>query len=392
MSVDFQREVTVDANGQARQAGASQAEGKFINDARTRAERSLYFFTKAILGRNYLNKQLHQDVANYLTRTPPWRKMLLLPREHCKTSIVSHAIPSHAIIQPKDHNIYIKGRAGVDSRILLAGETLDRAKKNLGTIEVGIFDNNKLFRALWPHAVWDTKPNRRWNENEMVVPRNVDYPDPTVQAAGVDAAIAGARFDIVIKDDLISLNAANSGAEMERAIRWHISSRALYESDMTLEYIIGTHWATYDLYTFIQQGGTIGADTFERDYTVQSMVRSIIENGEVIYPEKFSLLPREGKQDIEQLKRQFGLMFYLNYMNSAVNPELTDFAESNIRYFAIQGDSIVFESDDETFAKDVVGELAKSLPPLDDGIRGRRLNGDTFDLLKMRREHLSFKG
>src|SRR5574342_173805 len=130
MLMDAQIEIIVDANGQPRQAGASTAEGEFITNVKLKAERSLYFFAKAILGRGYLNRRLHTDVSRFLTTTPPYRKMLLLPREHAKTSIVSHALPAHAIIQPKESNIYIQGRAGVDSRILLAGETLDRAGKN----------------------------------------------------------------------------------------------------------------------------------------------------------------------------------------------------------------------------------------------------------------------
>src|SRR6266705_2617 len=388
--MDVQTEIVIDANGLPRQAGSSQQEGEFIGKVKLNAERSLYFFVKAILGRSYLNKKLHREVCSFLTTTPPYRKLLLLPREHCKTSVVSHGIPAHAVIQPKEHDIYKPGTAGVDLRILLAGETLDRASKNLSTIQTGIFENNKLFRALWPHVVWEARPAKRWNANEMVVPRNVDYPDPTIQALGVDGAVTGGRFDIVVKDDLISLKAANSSAEMETAFHWHRSSRALFESDTTLEFIIGTHWAVFDLYSFIKDGGMLGGEWFDKDYTVQVMIRAMVEDGQVIYPEKFSLKPEPGKQDVETLKKQFNVLFWLNYMNSAANPDLTDFSAEDLRYFSIDGDLLTFDDAETEFNDDVIEESKPVV--VDDGLRGRRLDNDMYDLMKARKEYLRVRG
>jgi hypothetical protein len=383
-------EVVIDANGAPRQAGASQAEGEFIKELKEAAERNLYVFSKAILGRNYLDTSLHGGIARFLTRTPPYRKLLLLPREHAKTSLVSHALPAHAIIQPKERNVYVGGRAGVDTRILLAGETIDRAGKNLSTIQTGIFENNKLFRALWPQVVWEAKPAKRWNAQEMVVPRNVDYPDPTVQALGVDGAIAGGRFDIVIKDDLISLEAANSPTVMEKAIIWHRASRALFESDTTLEFIIGTRWAVFDLYSFILEGGVVGGESFEKDYTVQSVVRSIVEGGKVIYPGKFALVPEEGKQDVPTLKKQFGLLFYLNYMNSAANPELTDFSLQDVRFFEIRDGKLLYDIGEDS--EGAILEVVKDTKPLDDGMKGRKLTQERYDYLRERKEMLNLNG
>jgi hypothetical protein len=382
-------EIVVDKNGEPRQAGATDKEGAFIKEVKSRAEKSLYYFAKAILKRGYLNPRLHSEVAQFLTKTPPFRKLLLLPREHAKTSIVSHALPCHAIIQPKENNIYVKGKAGVDTRILLAGETLDRAGKNLSTIQTGIFENNSLFRALWPHAVWETKPAKRWNANEMVVPRNIDYPDPTIQALGVDGAVTGGRFDIAIRDDLISLKAANSSVEMNTAIRWMIASRALYESDTTLEFTIGTRWAVFDIYSFMLEGGVIDGENFGKDYTVATMVRSLIEDGEVIYPEKFSLEVWQGKQDVEMLKRQYGLLFYLNYMNSAANPELTDFDISNLRYYTLQNGYAIFDPGEDS--NEVIGDTLASTPKLEDELRGKKLSKDLYDVLKERKEYLRLR-
>src|ERR1700752_878706 len=129
-------EIVIDAKrGRPRQAGADLAEGKFITEFRQSAEQSLYVFTKGILNRNYLSPALHISMSKWASAIPPFRKLILIPRKHAKTSMISHGLPPHMIIQPKDNNIYLPGRAGVDTRILLAGETEQRASNNLSTVE-----------------------------------------------------------------------------------------------------------------------------------------------------------------------------------------------------------------------------------------------------------------
>ena len=76
-------------SGQIHQAG-SDGSGSFITEFRQLAEQNLYVFAKAILGRDYLSPSLHVPVCEFLQNCPPQRKLLLLPREHCKTSLVSH--------------------------------------------------------------------------------------------------------------------------------------------------------------------------------------------------------------------------------------------------------------------------------------------------------------
>jgi hypothetical protein len=338
---DFQREIVVDSKtGQARQAGATQPSGEFINRLKKRCESDLHVFSKAIMGRDYLTKALHLPICNFLQETPPFRKLLLLPRDHAKTSIVAHCLPPHIIIQSPESNIYFPGQQGCDMRILLAGETESNASRNLRVIQA-VWEGNQLFRTLWPHVCWQRPKSEasKWNNLEMIVPRETAWPDSTVRAIGVGGAIAGARPTVLIKDDLISIEAANSETVMQTAIDWHIASRALmeeYEKDTgmeSLEFIIGTRWAVWDLYEYVIQN----------DPTVEVVVRSIIENEKTIWPERFDL-PR-----VEQLKREFGSMFWLLYQNSAANPDLTDFDIDKVRAFEFQGEQIVFDETEDDY-------------------------------------------
>jgi hypothetical protein len=89
----------------------------------------------------------------------------------------------------------------------------------------------------------------------------------------VGGAITGAHPNILIKDDLVSIEAANSPTVMQSAIQWHVASRALINSPGCLEYIIGTRWSVADIYQYI----------LDNDPTVEVVIRSIVEGGQTTF-------------------------------------------------------------------------------------------------------------
>lgn len=363
-------ELMVDGKtGRVRQAGTVDPEGEMVWRAKEQCERDLFSFSYLVMDRTYLTPTLHGEDIQWLTTFPAYRKLWMLPRRHAKTSVVSHCLPLHILVQPPEHNIYMPGRDGRDTRILLAGEVEKRASDNLRVIRNAL-EGNMFFRAWWPEVTWEN-PRRdadKWNEAELVVPRPTDFPDPSIRAIGVGGAITGGRHDVHIKDDLVAEEAANSPTVMQTAIRWHNNSRALLDDqDRSLEFIIGTKWAVDDLYTEVK-----------RDPTVESRVRSIVENGKPIYPEVFSMVL------IERLKEAHGSMFWLLYMNSADNPELTDFLPSHFRYYHLIDDFVVPQPDQRDLAleRDKEGRKIESggfdNEGIGDDFRGRRLDTETF--------------
>lgn len=325
-------EVIIDkATGHARQAGATLADGAWVTGLRKRAEASLYVFCKGILGRTYLTVGLHKPVCAWLQHRPPDRKLLLLPREHAKTTLVAHGLPLHILIQPEDANAYFPGLPGESQRITLVGETDQRSTDALRVIKAAC-EGNDLLRALWPHRMWEqpSKQAKKWNDKEIILPRKEEYPDPSIRAIGVGGAVTGAHPSVLIKDDLVTLEAANSPTVMQGAIQWHVASRALINAPGTLEFIIGTRWAVNDLYEYIQTN----------DPSVEVMVRSVVEGGAPIYPEMFTL------DKIAQLQKEFGVLFPLLYMNSAADPTLVDFDTTMLREFSIVGGMIRLREDE----------------------------------------------
>ena len=325
--------------GEIRQAGAD-ATGAEIVKFRAQAERSLFVFMRGVLGRNDLTIGLHKPLCDGLQKIPPRRKLRLYPRHHRKTSIVSHGLPLHMVIQPAATNAYFPGMSGLDTRILLSGETEDLVTKNIRVVR-GAAESNKIFRGLWPHVVWDKPAEPRsvgkaWNDAELTFRRETEFPEATITGRGVGGAITGLHPNVLIKDDLISFEARNSDATMETAIEWHKASRGLIEGNPhALEFIIGTRWKKFDLYSFI----------IDNDSTVDVEVRSMVEENQIIYPEIFTW------DDYDRLKsnRDGGYgpeLFSLLMMNIATGTGLTDFDMDDVRSFTIRGRQIVIDEDE----------------------------------------------
>lgn len=370
MTYSLRREFVVSTDGKMRQAGTVDPHDEFVDAWREMCEQSLFVFTYLVLGRTYLTPTLHMPVCNWLQKTPAYRKMLLLPRRHAKTSIVSHGLPLHILIQP-ENGLYMPEKAGSDCRILLVGETDTRATDNLRVLR-NVLTSNMLFRAFWPHLIWDNprRESDKWNEKELIIPRKENYPDPSIRATGVGSAIVGARHDVHIKDDLVSEEAANSEVVMDTVIRWHKNSRALFDSPgKSLEFIIGTRWAVHDLYSSI----------LTEDPTVDYVIRSIVEGGVPIYPEVFSL------DDVDRLDREFGIMFPLLYMNNVGDPQLIDFHETELRFFELAEETCSFEVDPRD--ADLIEKYGAPPKPVDVG-EGKPLD---WTLLGRRAAYLNAK-
>ncbi len=281
----------------------------------------------------------------------------------------------------------------------MSGESQDRASKNLGVVQVA-FEANQILRAFWPHACWEnprraakTSANVVWNKYGMTVPRESTYPDPTVYAIGVGGAITGSRPNVIIKDDLVSLAAATSDIEMRSAIEWHRVSRALldeYEKETgaeSLEFILGTRWAVFDLYAFVLDGD----EQTPPDYSVESLVRHILEPDEngnpvPIWPERFS------PERVEQLRKEYGSMFFLLYMNEASDPNLVDFDMTQVRRFELIGEYIKFSTDERDRGLE---EEVKDKPKVQIAAPGERfeMNAENFNRLfgEGRAEYLRLK-
>lgn len=365
-------EFVVLPSGQVRQAGADAIDGPVVQQFRLQAERDLFTFAFGVLDQWWLYPPLHKPICEWLQRVPPYRKALVVPRGHGKSTIGCQAQPLHMVVQPESANIYFPGMAGNDTTILMCGEKIDRAQDHLRVIADSLMQNT-LLRALWPHITWDNpkRQSKKWNDTELILPRRRELPDPTFRAIGVGGTVVGAHPRCAIKDDITTEAAANSPVVMQTAISWHRNSRALLAAHgaTPLEFIYGTRWAVADLID----------DTETNDPTVEVNTewRQVTDGGKVIYPSNSrGELTDFGKPNaVEQLMKQHGSMFWLLYMNSVGDSALVDFDAADLREFELRDGMIVLNEDDRDIllATAMRGKTsAVHEPPL--GGRGMKLD------------------
>jgi hypothetical protein len=117
---------------------------------------------------------------------------------------------------------------------------------------------------------------------------------------------------------------------MGEAWDWHRTSRSLLDDpEKGLEWIAGTHWAPGDIYD----------NMLGQDDSVEPLVMAAVEGGKPIFPEMFSL------ETLARLERELGSLYPLLYMNTAVDPLLTDFKPDDLRYYQWQDSLLVFAGD-----------------------------------------------
>jgi hypothetical protein len=370
--------------GKVRQAGTDLPDGHWTFRVKHRAERSLYAFSKLIMRRSYLTAALHKPGCDWLQRSPPLRKGMLWPREHAKSTLVAQILPIHILIQPKDHNVYFPGEDGAEQRIVLTCEARELAQDAL-RVQRAAWMTNDLLRAFWPHRCWNNPRAEaaKWNDSEYNVRRVEEWPDPSVRALGVDSQLAGKHPSGMIDDDLVTLEAANSPTVMQTTIDWYEASWALINRPTCLRWTIGTHWANWDLYTYLQ----------EHDPTIEWNCRAVIEDGKPIYPEG-GFTPEK----IMELSRK--PLFQLNYMNNPKAREYVDFLQDDLRTFKIvvrdSAPTIVFTEDsrDVAILKRVTEPAAEHRPDPRAGTRGDlrsrglRVTPDALGMLTRRNEYL----
>jgi hypothetical protein len=132
----------------------------------------------------------------------------MLPVVHLKTSIASHAFPVRVLIQPEG-GLYFPKMAGSDARILLHGETTDKARENLSFIRQHL-EFNRVLRWLWPHLMWEKRKDAAlWIDDALTVRRSGRkiLAEPSITAIGVGTGLEQRHYDVIVMDDLATFEA-----------------------------------------------------------------------------------------------------------------------------------------------------------------------------------------
>lgn len=298
---------------------------------RQRALDDLYWFSDVVLGLGGLipmRPATHLLLCRFLERKTgsplldeARYQLVMMPRETGKSSLM-RARTIQRICRDPNHATLL-----VNEKELLVRDFLASIKYE--------FEQNELLRALFPTLVPRDFNDTTWSATRIVVNRDTGRPDPTIDIAGVGAALAGKHPDSISVDDAISREAmenarAGSWQIMHQTNRWiNQLDPIVNKSAVPLPYIdfIGTSWWHNDCYDYIEKafggGGEKqpvlmranlpdGSVVQHEAYRVGDLAvfrRAAIEDGRSIFPEKWSL------EDLAKLRLRDPVLFAANYMN-----------------------------------------------------------------------------
>ena len=248
-----------------------------------RGKEDLFFFVKGILGYDRLSPSIHGELCTFLMQTRGFlRRMIQMPRSHFKTTIVTIGSSMQDITL--DPNI----------RILLVASSSTNAKRFLLEIQKH-FIMNKMFRWLYTDIIPLEITKARWNADELEVPREVMFREPTIDTIGAKGAVASRHYNRIIGDDIIGEKELHSEIEMEKTIEWASGLESLLISPIEDRIdFVGTRWRMNDVYAAVEQfyghknkPVEIGPHAIKVGEIIIYR-REAMENGEAVFPEMFS--------------------------------------------------------------------------------------------------------
>lgn len=337
---------------------------------RDKAIRSLYYFTKVVMGYHDLVDHFHLPFCDHVQNT--WhtqRRGYLMPRFHFKSTVAKSYCPWLLItLTEEEKNRYgqEKEEAQKDGlqdifeqldqvlhlhdpnkRIALIGESDSIAEKNLRDIK-GKIEKSQMLRWLFPELI--PKPGMKWAEDCIELPRTQSFDEYSIHTFGISSRKTGLHFDLLLYDDLIGEEASRSEAEMKKAWESFQKAPGLSNEPFTVqELVFGTRWkhGTADVYGQIMKFMP-ETDTYEDEdgntrntgftWYIQDCYD---ESGEPVFPERISKPILEGHR-----KRMGDYSFYCQFRNNPNPPEGADYQAKWIRTYTIGPDNKTIVPDD----------------------------------------------
>lgn len=184
-----------------------------------------------------LKASFHGEISDRLDKFKNKKHLILGPRGSGKTIGITIAKGLHRAIQ--NPNI----------RILLYGETNHNALVNLRAVK-NICENNQKFINTFGIMGYTGGPTKWTDEELYFMSRRRSLREPTFMTGGLDTAVTGLHFDLIIPDDMISNKNTQNREQMDKSYETFLTLFPLLDP-MGEMWLPGTFWEQYDLYNTI---------------------------------------------------------------------------------------------------------------------------------------------
>jgi len=282
---------------------------------------SISFLCKEILWANNppekkLWDPIHHDIEVFLNRGAR-RKLILVPRGHLKSAIITKAYAIRALLR------------NPNARILIANQVWDKSREMLFEIKE-LLTTKSILSKLFGEFV-----SNRWTVDEIVIKQRTEaLAAASIATTGIEAETVSSHYDLIIEDDIQGLMNSQTKEQRDKVKRYHSAMIDLLEQKGEM-ITVGTRWHQDDVYQHI-------IDNEKQYYNI--MIRKVIENGKIIFPHKFQAKFSPIVKDwvyseipctdyIEYLKRSKGSDFFSQYMNDPIDEENQLFKKAYFRYW-----------------------------------------------------------
>ena len=194
---------------------------------------SLKYLSKEFLGMSKWDDNLHDDLAAYLENSGKY-KLILIPRGHLKSSLVTVAWSIQQLLRNPDY------------RILIRNAVWDQSRRFLGQIQ-GYLEDSKLPLIFGQF----TSQKAIWTKEELEIrQRKNKKASPSIMTAGLETSLTGLHFDIIIDDDLVNDKNTSTKEQIQKVIDVYNDSFNLLDRG-GIHVVVGTRWNVRDLYGHI---------------------------------------------------------------------------------------------------------------------------------------------
>ena len=199
----------------------------------------------------YLNSQTFPHQRNVISLLeegePAWLHPNMIFEQGFKNYVLCNMPPEHAKSMTVSID-YVTYRIVTDPnvRIKLVSKTQQMAKEFLYAVKQRLTSPQwaELQRRYAPVEGFKATAEK-WTQDAIYIERDSGEKDPTLQALGIGGQIYGARADLIILDDCVTLSNAN---EYEKQIRW-IQQEVLTRVGPTGKIlVVGTRVDPVDMY------------------------------------------------------------------------------------------------------------------------------------------------
>jgi len=305
---------------------------------RNKADKDFHWFVRNILDYKATHPPLHKKVCEFLldwSDPQKYIKVLLLPREHLKSTIASISLPLYLWgLDPEEHPTF---PCGPNTRIMLSHGKRDMAADYLIETKNSILSKEKL-RYVYPDICWDQEKDADvWKSDRFNIKRHVVDRIPSMLASGTNSTVVGFHFDWLIFDDLVFEQNVNTPNLRRKTLQYFQQSQALLRRGGKI-LVIGTRWHWDDYYGVLMNPNGPYASI------VDSLVlQSGYMDGKPIFPVSEDV-PKCGF-DMERLEQKRLSMsdyaFMCQYENNPIFEVEQSFKEEDIQFFRFDPDGAI---------------------------------------------------